>query len=342
MTNIKLYIIGFLLLVIGGAIGWIAKPSAIHQESMGHDHGEMTPSSMESEEEIWTCSMHPQIRQNEFGICPICEMDLIPLDNSLSNGDPTILKMSDEAVKLAQVETITIGGPNNEGTDGKMIEVEGTVELDDRTINVQSSHVGGRIEEMKVNFEGQYISKGQKVASIYSTDLLQASQELLTAAKFENKVNGITEASIQKLKNWKLSDQQIQSILDTGRPIETMDIYAEQSGYVLTRKAKLGDYVNQGGPLYTIGNTSMVWLIFNVFESDMDKIRVGQKVTFTSPSIGNRKLTTRVNYIDPVLDNKTRTARVRAEIMNQKNILKPGMLITGEIEINGSSRNKDD
>ena len=334
MTNMKLYITGAFLLIVGALIGWFARSGNSHMTPMDHGHS-MEALSSGPEEEIWTCSMHPQIRQNEPGICPICEMDLIPLDNSMSNDDPTILQMSTEAAKLAQVETTVVGDHDSHSSVSgtRQVSVEGTVKLDDRTITVQSAHVGGRIESISVNFEGQYITKGSKIATIYSTELLQASQELLTAIKFENKVNGIKDASIQKLKNWKISDSDIQGILETGQPIETIDIYAEESGYILERKSKLGDYVPQGAPLYTLGKTSRVWLVFNVYESDMDKIKRGQTVTFTSPSIGQRRLSTRISYIDPILDQQTRTAKARAEISNANGQLKPGMLITGQIEL---------
>ncbi len=333
MKKYTQYIIAAFLLIAGVGIGWILKPSSSNDHQ--HDHNATVTPAASSE--IWTCSMHPQIRQNEPGICPICEMDLITLDSDNSSDDPTILRMSASAAKLAQVTTMTVGGSNETtNTESGKIQVEGTVELDDRTINVQSSHVAGRIESMAVTFEGQYISKGTKVATIYSTELLQASQELLTAAKLENRVAGVTDASRQKLKNWKITDAQIQEILDSGSPIETIPIYAEQSGYILERKKKLGDYVSQGAPLYTIGSTSSVWLIFNVYESDMAAIKRGQQISFTAPAIGGADRTARISYIDPLLDPQTRTAKVRASFANQSNLLKPGMLLKGHI-INSAS-----
>ena len=187
MKKNKQYIIGALLLLGGLAIGWFLKPSTMTSEV--HDHSQMETSEAAGEE-IWTCSMHPQIRQNEPGICPICEMDLIPLDNSMSNDDPTILRMSTEAAKLAQVETYTIGGSNesNSVKIGNDIKVDGTVEMDERTIKSQTAHLSGRIETMAVTFEGQYVNKGQQIATVYSTELLAASQELITAAQYNDRV----------------------------------------------------------------------------------------------------------------------------------------------------------
>ncbi len=330
MKNYKQYIIAALLLFGGLAIGWFLKPSPITAEV--HDHSQMETSDA-AEDEIWTCSMHPQIRQNEPGICPICEMDLIPLDNSMSNDDPTILRMSTEAAKLAQVETFTIGGSNEASSmkSGNDIKVDGTVEMDERTIKSQTAHLSGRIETMAVTFEGQYVNKGQQIATIYSTELLAASQELITAAQYNDRVEGLKDAAIQKLKNWKITDAQIQQVLSSGQPIETIPIYADHNGYVLSKKLSQGDYVKQGQALFTVGSTRRLWLIFNVFESDLSNVKKGSQVTFTTSSVPNKEFNAKVTYIDPLMNSATRTATIRAEINNKGNLLKPGMLLTGII-----------
>jgi len=154
MKKYKQYLIGALLLLVGLAIGWVLKPSSSAAEN--HNHEVMSSGGDEKDEEIWTCSMHPQIRQNEFGICPICEMDLIPLDNSMGSDDPTVLQMSKEAAKLAQIETFIVGGNGNAvASESSSVKVDGTVELDERTVKSQTAHLSGRIESMAVTFEGQ-------------------------------------------------------------------------------------------------------------------------------------------------------------------------------------------
>ena len=339
MKNIKFIIATIMILLVGAAIGWLAKPTAAGHPAAthGHDgaHDAADTAASATKEEVWTCSMHPQVRQNEFGICPICEMDLITLDTDMSNDDPTILKMTNAAAKLAQIETTIVGGSSKAGAGEALtnqnIQVDGTVELDERSVNSQASHVSGRIESLLVNFEGDYVKAGQKIATIYSTELLAASQELITAAKFDDRVQGLKDASIQKLKNWKISDTQIQQILDSGIAMETIDIYADHSGYVLQKKVSQGDYLKQGQALYTVGRTGRLWLIFNVFESDLANIRKGQSISFTTPSVPGKAFNTKVSYIDPLLNSASRTASVRAEINNSGNKLKPGMLIEGEI-----------
>lgn len=339
MKKYKSYIIGGLFLLVGLAIGWVTKPTNNTTTELTHDHSQMSDENGSMSEEIWTCSMHPQIRQNEPGICPICEMDLIPLDNSMDNDDPTILRMSKEAAKLAQIETFIVGG--NSAVNGPevqqanpSIKVDGTIELDERTIKSQTAHLSGRIETMAVTFEGQYISKGQKIASIYSTELLAASQELLTAAQYDDKVEGLKDAAIQKLKNWKITDNQIQQILSSGKTMETINIYSDHAGYIINRKLSQGDYVKQGQSMYSLGSTSRLWLIFNVFESDLARVKKGNNIVFTTPSVPNKEFKARITYIEPLLNSTSRTAIVRAEINNSNNQLKPGMLLNGMIAAN--------
>ena len=336
MKNYKQYIIGTLLLICGLVIGWFLKPVTTHNQTITHEHSEVKGDENSTSEEIWTCSMHPQVRQNEFGICPICEMDLIILDNSMGNDDPTLLRMSKESAKLAQIETFKVGGNNSANSsdiqnESTSVKVDGTIKLDERTIKSQTAHMSGRIEQMDVTFEGQYVTKGQKIASLFSTELLAASQELITAAQYNDRVEGLKEAAIQKLKNWKITDTQIQQILSTNNPIETITIYADHSGYVLHKKLSQGDYVKQGQALYTLGSTSRLWLVFDVFESDLAHVKKGSKVIFNTASVPNKDFETKVTYIDPLLNSSSRTASVRAEINNTANQLKPGMLLTAII-----------
>ena len=343
MKKYQLTILGTIILVIGILIGWLVIPKGNANMSDHSEHqNTVTEEGIKSNDmsgstavaEIWTCSMHPQIRLDEPGLCPICEMDLIPLDQTMGSDDPTVLRMSKESAKLAQVETTLVGGAssdNNSSETANTIEVDGTIELDERSIRSQSSHIPGRVERMFVNFEGEYVSAGQRIAQIYSTEVLAASEELLIAAKFDGRVEGLKDASIQKLKNWKINEVQINQILETGKPIETIDIYADHSGFVLDKKISQGDYVKQGQSLYTLGSTARLWLILNVFESNMANVHKGQKITFITPSFPNKKFEATITYIDPLMNAQTRTSSVRAEIVNTGNKLKPGMLIDAEI-----------
>lgn len=325
-------VIYILLAILGGiAIGWLIKPQKDIPPSIG-DHIHADDATPKESEQIWTCSMHPQIRQSEPGVCPICEMDLIPLTNSDDLSDPSTLKMSTAAMKLAQIETSIIGASTG-NTESPKIKVDGTVELDESSLKSQSAHIPGRLETMLINYEGMYVKQGQKIGSLYSTELLAASQELITAIQFKEQVDGLQEASIQKLKNWKITEAQITSILETGEPITTIDLYADHSGFVTKKIKNQGDYVSTGQAIYQVGSTGRLWLNFSVFESDLGHVSKGQTINFQTASYPGRDFNARISFIDPLLDPKSRTATVRAEITNSGNLLKPGMLLKGSINI---------
>ena len=306
------------------------------QSEISHQHEEV-----QNKEEIFTCSMHPQIRQDEPGICPICEMDLIPVGSEEDGDDPTVLKMTTEAVKLAQIATTPVSG--NPGIkDGSQINVEGTVTLDESLTNVQAAHIGGRIDRLYVSFNGEYVRKGQLIATLYAAELLTATKELLTAVKNEAKFPGLKNAAIQKVKNWKISDEQIQKVIDSGKPIQDINLYADYSGYITQRLVSEGDHIKEGGLLYRLASTGRLWIEFNVFESDIPNVKVGQKVQFTGPALGSKSMDATISYIDPILDGASRSVIARAQVVNINNLLKPGMLVQGKITVNQKSTSTDE
>lgn len=277
---------------------------------------------------IWTCSMHPQIRQNEAGACPICGMDLIPLADSPSD-DPFVLEMTPEAVKLAQVETTVIG--TADGPAEKTLRLSGKIEADERRVSSLVAHIPGRIEQLWVSFEGEFVKKGQAIARIYSPALITAQQELFQAQKLRERNPGLYEAARQKLTFWKLTEQQIEEIETGGEIQETFEIYAGASGVVTQRRISVGDYVQQGATLFDLVDLSRVWVLFDAYEADLPHIRIGDRVRFSTPSVPGHTFSTPLTFIDPAIDPGTRVASVRGEIANPGRALKPGMFVKGSL-----------
>lgn len=276
-------------------------------------------------ETIWTCSMHPQIRKNEPGDCPICGMDLIPLDEN-SSSDPLVLEMTPEAVKLAQIETTVLG---EVGDAEKEFILSGKIKEDERLASSQVAHIPGRIEKLFVSFKGEQVRKGQKLAMIYSPDLVAAQQELLEAQKLANTNPELLEAAKQKLLYWKISPAQIDAILTDGKIKETFTVFADASGVVSERKVAVGDYVKQGGVLFNLFSLSRLWVLFDAYEEDLAQIKLGDQIAFTTPALPEQSFTTKVTFIDPVIDPQTRVASVRAEVSNRNGKLKPEMFVQG-------------
>ena len=309
-------------MLAGLLLGWLIFSNSSNNETeTEHKHSE-------SEEQIWTCSMHPQIRQPEPGDCPICGMDLIPLEEN-SNENPLVFSMSDEAVKIANIQTTKIGETGNSENG---IALSGKIKPDETASSSVVTHVSGRIEKLYVSYTGQSVAKGQKVAEIYSPQLISAQKELIEANKVKSSNPSLYNAAYNKLKNWKLNDNQIESILKSESIIETFSIYAQFSGVIKTKKVSVGDYLKEGEVLFDLQSLSKVWAVFDVYETDLANVKIGDPVEFTTTSYPDEKFTAKVNFIDPLINPSTRTISVRANIQNNNSKLKPDMFINGWVK----------
>ena len=320
----KIIRIAVTTLFVGLLLGWFFFGGSKNDTVSEHQHdSEMVG------ETIWTCSMHPQIRQNEPGDCPICGMELIPLENDdNSELDPMAISMSPTAMQLANVATAIVGKTK----PVKSVRLNGKVKADERSVYSQSSHIPGRIEKLMVNFTGEYVNKGQVIASIYSPDLVNAQEELFEARKIVETEPLLFNSAKEKLKNWKLTDKQIAQILESGVVKEELPILADISGYVTEKKVNLGDYVMKGMAIYEIANLNNVWILFDVYESDMAWVKKGDAVNFTVQSLPGESFKGKISYIDPVIDPMTRVAKARVEINNSGLKLKPEMFVSGTVE----------
>ncbi len=326
-TNKTTIIIALSTLVIGLLVGWLIFGGTSQQSADDeHDHD---VEAAAGEEEIWTCSMHPQIRQEEPGDCPICGMDLILLEDEDEEGsDPAAISMSETAMKLASVRTAKL-----EKTEPvKTLRLNGKVAADERRIASQTSHIPGRVENLMVSFTGEFVNKGQAIASVYSPDLETAQEELFEAVKIKDSQPQLFNAAKEKLKNWKLTESQIEQIIESGSPQEEFDILADVSGYVTSRKVNLGDYISRGETIYEIADLSRVWVMFDVYEQDMPWVKQGDEVEFTVASLPGETFSGAISYLDPVIDPNTRVAKARIEMVNSRLRLKPEMFASGKVE----------
>ena len=324
-TNIKTIVIVLSTLTIGLLLGWLifggTGGNANDAHSSEHSHV--------GEETIWTCSMHPQIRQNEPGACPICGMDLIPLEDDQNDGvDPMAISMSATAMQLANVQTAVVGSMDHV----KEVRLNGKIQEDERLVFSLSSHVPGRIEDLKVNFTGDYVKKGQVIASVYSPELVTAQEELYEARKVMDTQPQLFNAAKEKLKTWKLTDSQIERMLQSGNSMESFDIQSDVSGYVIEKLVNPGDYVQRGQPIYKIADLSRVWVLFDVYESDMGWVKKGDKVEYTVSSLPGETFTGTISFLDPIINPTTRVAKARVATANSGLKLKPEMFVSGIVQ----------
>ena len=324
--NFKILITAFLAAIIGLGAGYLIFGNNQDSASPMNTPSHKEEVSSSDAAQIWTCSMHPQIQQNEPGDCPLCGMDLIPLEGNTSN-DPLVLEMTPEAVKLANIQTTIIG--ETVGQSGKTIQLSGKVHTDERLASSQVAHIPGRIEKLFVSFTGEQVNKGQKIATLYSPDLITAQRELLEALKLESLNPGLLEAARNKLRFLKIGNTTIENIEQNGTIRETFSIFADESGIITKRRVAVGDYIKQGEPLFDLMNLNTVWVLFDAYEEDLATIKVGDRIEFTTPSAPNKVFKNRVTFIDPFINPKTRVASIRTEVNNTTGFLKPEMFVTG-------------
>lgn len=324
MKNKKQIFIYALMIIAGFIIGWIIFGGP-------HETSTIKPIAPISEKEntTWTCSMHPQIRQDKPGKCPICAMDLIPINTSENAPeDFGKIQMSENAVKIADVQTSIV----NRASSGKEIRLTGKIKADERKIAIITSHFAGRIEKLFVNYTGQQVNKGEKLATIYSPDLVTAQKELFEAAKFKQSNPEYYKSARTKLKLWLLTDEQIDAIGESGEPQYNFDVISHLSGTVLKRSVLLGDHVDEGEMLFEIADLSSIWVLFDAYESDLPWITKGDPVNFEVQSMPGKTFSAPVSFIDPVVNPEARVASIRVETENFDMALKPEMFVRGIIK----------
>jgi Cu(I)/Ag(I) efflux system membrane fusion protein len=317
----KKYLIYIAILLVGILVGKFALSGEASQE---HSHEASTETTTQ-----WTCSMHPQILQPEAGDCPICGMDLIPAKESADGLSPNQFRMSENAIALANIETSIVAEGNTSNTS---LKLTGTIEANEKTNAVQTAHFGGRIEKLYVNLTGETVQKGQKIASIYSPELVTTQQELLTALRMKTSQPELYQAVRNKLKLWKLSDAQIQSIETSKQVVSQFPIYANVSGVVTEKMVEEGNHIMEGGAMFRVSNLSTVWASFDAYEQQLGSLKKGSEITITTNANPNTEIPAKITFIDPVLNTNTRTVAVKVALKNQDNALKPGMFVTGIVK----------
>ncbi len=279
---------------------------------------------------IYTCAMHPSIQQKEMGNCPLCGMDLTKMEAEGGIMADHQFKMTDNAMALANIETTTIGVGDLEGNT---LVLSGKITSNEQTDAVQTSIFDGRIEQLDINYVGQYIKKGKKLGVIYAPDMYLAQDKLLTALSYKDTHEKLFASSRNTLGLWKLTDAQIDQVLKTGKPILNFPIMADVSGTVTEVMAAEGNFYEQGDPLFKVSNLYTVWAVFDAYENQLPLLKVGEEIKITSNAFNGKEYTAKIAFIDPVLDPSKRTVSVRATLINKEGLLKPGMFVKGAAEV---------
>ena len=314
---------------------------------IGHpEDSQMSNQAKAKDSIMWTCSMHPQIMQPDPGSCPLCGMDLIPASGE-NNGSETSITI---APNKAETMGIRIS-PVSRQLATRVVSLVGQVVPDERYTNTITSRVNGRIERLFVDYTGISVNKGDHLVEVYSPELLVAQKELIEARKSLDSSSAhsavvkqnrqrLYRAAKEKLRLLELSVDQIDSIETSKKPSDRLTVFTAEAGVVTKKHVNKGDYIKTGTPLYTVSDLSTVWVTMDAYEEELPWLHYAQKVTFTTPATPGKVFTGSIAFIDPVLNTKTRTSRVRVNVKNDGMLLKPGMFARAKVfaQINGQGQ----
>jgi membrane fusion protein, copper/silver efflux system len=289
------------------------------------------PAAEAKKPSLWTCSMHPQIRLPNPGKCPICFMDLIPLETGKEDLSDTAVprySMSKAAKKLAEVETAEVKRDHAKVS----VRMVGMVAEDETRVAALTSRVEGRLDEIYVTFTGVLVNRGDPMVKIWSPTLIKSQVELFETLRGKDEDPGVIKGAEEKLIQQGLTDEQIKAIKEKKKPDLYVTLKAPISGIVTRKMALLGQFVKEGQEMYFINDLSQVWIRLDAYETDMPWIRYGQDVTFTTPSVPGRTFRGKVLFIDPMLTTMTRSVKIRVEAANPDFLLKPGMFVSAELD----------
>lgn len=364
--------LGIVLVGAAQRLGWIRSGGDVPI-----DTGRITSAATE-----YTCPMHPEIRADAPGKCPICGMELVPLreataaktdepqSESPGVGPQYVCPMMCTpphaepgkcpvcAMDLVKVERGGGGGERSVSIDAaarrilgirtaevkreevyRAIRTVGEIQYDEQRVATIAAYVDGRLEELYAAYVGVGVAKGDSLAVVYSPELYSAQVEYLSSLQTPalNALSGgderLSEVARDRLSELGMTVGQIDELLATGKAQKRLRIASPIGGTVIAKYKVEGDYVKTGEPIYRVADLSTVWLMLDLYASDAAAVRFGQQVEAEVQSLPGEIFMGRVAFVDPVVNNETRTVSVRVEITNFDRRLKPGDYATATIRV---------
>ncbi len=297
-------------------------------------------SADEMQATTWICPMHPQIRQPEPGDCPICGMDLVPIETEEEEDEgERRLTVSEAGRKLMEIRT----SPVERKLVGVEVRLLGRVDYDESRVSRITAWVPGRLDRLHVDSTGDVVEAGDPMVDLFGPALVAAQEEIIQSSQALRgaeergsepavaSASATLEAVRERLRLWGLSEEQIRGIEERGKAESHVTILAPSGGTVIEKNATEGMYVSTGTVIYTIADLSVVWVELDAYESDLALLAEGQHVVFEAEAYPGEPFEGRVAFIDPILDPATRTVTVRVETENAGGKLKPGMFVRGVV-----------
>ena len=272
----------------------------------------------------WVDPMHPTYKSDKPGKAPDCGMDLVPVYET-----PAITPHRQQliGVQTGIAETRELG---------RSIRTVGRVAIDETRVHRITTKFDGYIERLYVNYTGKEIRRGEPLFSIYSPDLLATQQEYLLALRSAKQSPSLLDAARRRLQLWDISAADIRELERSGATRKSLTISSPTHGFVMTKNAVEGARVTAGEPMFEIADLDRVWIVADVYESELAWVRTGSSATITLTYLPGRTFKGTITFIAPTIDPMTRTAKVRIELDNRDGALKPEMF--GDVVIQEPAR----
>lgn len=294
----------------------------------------------------WTCPMHPEVVSDTAGRCPLCRMDLVPREPEeapAATGVPghAAVKLDSEGLRLAGVRTEEV----REERLARAIRTVGTVAVDERRLHRAQAKVAGWVEKLHVSFTGQEVRRGQPMLSIYSPELLATQEEYLLAKRHAERFLGssvpevrrggeeLVEAARRRLELFDVPARFLAELERTGVARRTVDLPAPASGHVVSLEVVAGAQVQPGMELFTVADLSRVWVEADFYESEARFVAPGRRARLALPYDPEAALEGTVSYVYPEIHAEARTLRARFDLANPDLVLKPGMFVDVELDV---------
>ncbi len=340
MTRNKIIGIAMTALFVGAA-GVVFFNNSTGQEAVQHSTGEQQAESSD----YYTCPMHPSVRKDKPGACPVCGMVLVKKISQRADANEDLAGLKQVSLSAAQrvMANVTTARVERK-TLKRNLSAVGVVDFAEPNYLHISMRFPGRLEKLYLTYTGQQVRKGDAVADVYSPEAISAQQEYVLTLDSQEQLKSAPEGvksgamdlhreARQKLLRWGFTEEQVRRLDETRQISRTITMLSPIGGTVLKKNVDPQHYAAMGEDIYDVADLSTVWIYLDVYEKDIRFVKKGQQVQVTSEAYPDESFAGEVTFVDPVMNADTRTVRVRTEFDNQAGKLKPNMYVRASIAV---------